>query len=237
MTHSESKVKKAAPKRPVASKRPTLCRVGRPTDPQKDRDILGAAQALLFAAGPEAITMEKVAREAGVSKVTLYARYTNRHHLMCALLLAAVSNVATDIHSSLGRVPRDTAELREDLIHFADLVAAFLCSDAYQHLIQAISAIPKDMLDMTEIYRNGPDRTHRLLTDYLAVVAKQRLLQCAEPKAGAELLMGMILGLDLVRGQYRTPFERRTPRARRVHTGRVVDAFLLIHGARPAPRS
>lgn len=94
--------------------------------------------------------MEKVAREAGVSKVTLYARYTNRHHLMCALLLAAVSNVATDIHSSLGRVPRDTAELREDLIHFADLVAAFLCSDAYQHLIQAISAIPKDMLDMTE---------------------------------------------------------------------------------------
>ena len=52
---------------------------GRPIDRSKDTAILLAARKLLIQEGVGAVTMEAVATEAGVSKATLYSRYSNRN--------------------------------------------------------------------------------------------------------------------------------------------------------------
>ncbi len=68
-------------------------RRGRPLDPGKDRAILMAARALLFARGPRALTMEAVARAAGVSKPTLYSRYAGRRELLLAVVAGDAASV------------------------------------------------------------------------------------------------------------------------------------------------
>lgn len=199
-------------------------KAGRPTDLQKDKDILSAARKLLFSEGPQALTMENVAKHAGVSKVTLYTRYPNRHQL----LQAVVSSESFVIHNALLRIPGSREDLCRDLGHFAEALSAFICKNDYQRLIQAIASIPQKMPDMAEVYRNGPEKTRRVLAAYLEAAAKQGLIRCPEPTESAELLMGMIMGLELVRGQHRVPFEQRTVEARRAHAGRIVAAFLSL---------
>lgn len=59
---------------------------GRPRDPVKDRQILEAAVALFMERGFAASSMEAIAEQAGVSKVTLYARYKDKESLFIAAL-------------------------------------------------------------------------------------------------------------------------------------------------------
>ena len=201
-------------------------KAGRPTDHQKDRDILHAARELVFAEGPQALTMDKVASLAGISKVTLYARYANRYEL----LQAVVSSEAFAIHQALGRIPASSAELQADLGALLEAITAFIASDHHQRLMQALGSIPQNTQDLTEVYRNGPANTHRVLADYLQAAAQAGLLNCAEPVASAEMLLGMVMGLDLLRGQYRVPLERRSEEERRQQARRVMAAFMAIHG-------
>ncbi|GAB3616738.1 TetR/AcrR family transcriptional regulator [Okibacterium endophyticum] len=58
----------------------------RPRDPAADAAILAAADELLFAEGYEALTIERVATEAGVAKTTVYRRFPTTEHLMATLL-------------------------------------------------------------------------------------------------------------------------------------------------------
>lgn len=56
--------------------------------PQVRRDlILDAAAAVVSAAGVSAVSMERIGREAGVSKALVYSYFTNRNELLSALLL------------------------------------------------------------------------------------------------------------------------------------------------------
>lgn len=201
-------------------------KAGRPTDQQKDRDILHAARELVFAEGPQALTMDKVASLAGLSKVTLYARYANRYEL----LQAVVSSEAFGIHKALGRFPASREELHADLGALCEAITAFIGSEHHQRLMQALGSIPQNTQDLTEVYRNGPQNTHDVLADYLQQAAAGGLIRCPEPMESAELLMGMVTGLDLLRGLYRVPLERRTEEQRRQHVGRVMAAFMAIHG-------
>ena len=61
---------------------------GRPRDPEKDRMILDAATALFMERGFEASSMEAIAERAGVSKMTLYARFKDKDALFAASVQA-----------------------------------------------------------------------------------------------------------------------------------------------------
>jgi len=65
-----------SPARPGASARPG--RAGRPRDPAVQRQILEAAKALVGENGCAAITIEGVAARAGVSKQSVYRRWSSR---------------------------------------------------------------------------------------------------------------------------------------------------------------
>jgi TetR/AcrR family transcriptional repressor of mexJK operon len=200
-------------------------KVGRPVDQQKDRDILEAARELAFEGGPKALTMDRVASRAGVSKATLYARYANRYEL----LRAVVSSEAFAINQTLDRTPANREELCADLAGLIEALSAFIASERHQRLIQALGTIPQDTQDLGEVYRNGPANTQRLLADYLEAAAQSGLIECPEPLASAEMLLGMVMGLDVLRGQYRVPLERGGEEECRRHARRVLAAFLASH--------
>ncbi len=59
---------------------------GRPVDRREDEAILYAVRRVLQTDGPSAVTMERIAHEAAVSKATLYWRYPSRQALLEALV-------------------------------------------------------------------------------------------------------------------------------------------------------
>ncbi|HZD70211.1 MAG TPA: TetR/AcrR family transcriptional regulator [Actinomycetes bacterium] len=83
-------------------------RRGRPRSTQADARILDAARGLLLARGYDGLSVEEVARQAGVAKTTLYRRWPTKDHLAVA--------VAAQI---LGEVPiPTTGDLPHDLTSF-----------------------------------------------------------------------------------------------------------------------
>lgn len=58
--------------------RPTKARPGRPKDPEKRSDILAAAGKCFLEYGFEGASMDAIASEAGVSKLTVYSHFRNK---------------------------------------------------------------------------------------------------------------------------------------------------------------
>ncbi|MCY1284806.1 Bacterial regulatory protein, tetR family [compost metagenome] len=197
-------------------------KAGRPVSQKKGEDILQAARKVVFSEGPQALTMERVALEAEVSKVTLYARYANRHELLQAVVVADT----TSVYQSLDDEPESLEELQDGLCALANAMAHYIRSEHYRQLTLVMGAIPQRSQDLEAVYRNGPERAHLVLADYLRVAAGKGFIHCPDPLEQAELLMGMILGLDLLRSTYRVELEPLSAAAIETRSRRVIMTFL-----------
>lgn len=200
-------------------------RAGRPIDAGKDQDILAAARELLFQRGPQAVTMQAVAALAGVSKATVYSRHANRHDL----IRTVIQQQAHQFIAQFSIIPETLADLQAALSKFVITLSTFLSSKEHVTLLHALGSahrLDSDMLQ--EIYRGGPQRTHDGLSGWLRLAAQAGLIRCNDPDRSAELLLGMLMGLDLVRAMYGLT---RNPTASELetHAGFVVASFLRLH--------
>ncbi len=82
---------------------------GRPRDPEVDRRIARAALDLFADAGWAGFTMEAVARRAGVSKASLYLRWSSKETLLTDAVTLGLARVAD----------ADTGTLHGDLVELA----------------------------------------------------------------------------------------------------------------------
>nr|WP_236042277.1 TetR/AcrR family transcriptional regulator [Nitratireductor aquimarinus] len=69
---------------------------GRPRDPQTDAAILDAALGLFVANGLDGASFEKIAREAGVTRATIYRRWSTRETLIADALGRLKENAEQD---------------------------------------------------------------------------------------------------------------------------------------------
>ncbi|UBQ04282.1 TetR/AcrR family transcriptional regulator [Tepidimonas taiwanensis] len=203
---------------------------GRPIDRSKDRAILRAVRTLLRQAGPAAVTMERVAQLAGISKATLYRRYPNRQ----VLLESLVTRRATDLTRTLRSEPTSKAEVRAQLHQYVVDLAGLLCTTTHQRYLLALADGAAAGLDFAGIWRRGPAQAHAELSRFLARAHRAGWLCCDDPDDAAELLLGMAVGLELVRSLYRVPLARHRLAERHAHAARVVDRFLSWYAAAPA---
>jgi len=67
----------------------------------RTREILAAARELLERRGPEAMTMEEIAADAGVAKGTLYLYFQSKDDLIQALITGVGENILRDLEASL----------------------------------------------------------------------------------------------------------------------------------------
>ena len=201
-------------------------RLGRPTDLSKDIAIFEAARELLFEQGPEAVTMEGVAARARVSKGTMYARYANRQQLLQTI----VESESKRITVSIGMPPKILQDLKSGLLEFVEQLIAFLVSNEHRKLMEVMALPTAEMHDLKkEIYQNGPQKTLNTLAEYLESAAKEGLIRCQNPVNSAELLLGMMMGLDLVRSGYGIPLRIKQEKENKDHAQSIVAAFLSLH--------
>lgn len=194
-------------------------------DLSKDRDILAAGRALLFELGPQAVTMEAVARNAGVAKPTLYRRYANRDALLAAIAL----NESESMGGRFRMTPGNIDDLRRALIEFGCDLSGFLLSRDHIRFIHALGASTgMPQASRESIFRNGPMATRNRLAAWLGKANAAGLLHCPNPQCSAEKFLGMLMGLDLVRTLYHVHPPRDTD-ALDAHVKTTVDDFLLLH--------
>lgn len=198
---------------------------GRPVDRSKDKAIFAAAHKLLFSEGPAGFSMEKIARLAGVSKITIYSRYANRDSLIHAVLREQENLLIC----GLSITPENQSSTRDALVSFGDDLLTFLLGEEHLGFMRALCATPISSAEMVrEIYRKGPHATIEKLAEWMERTHRAGMINSVCPEKSAELLLGMLMGGDIVRAIYGVPCQRSGPNTRH-HVGWVVDAFLKVH--------
>jgi AcrR family transcriptional regulator len=131
----------------------------RATDPARDRAIAQAVLQILAEAGFRRLTMDEVALTAGVSKATIYRRWSSKIELLASFLEVASED-------ALGS--RDTGSLRGDLLVFLQSTAEVLQGPTGRATRAVIGELPEEPR-LADAYRAGPlaewDRTLQVILD------------------------------------------------------------------------
>ena len=163
----------------------------RPKFSRRDQ-ILDAARAIFLRESYTGASMESVARQAGVSKQTIYNHFANKDELFRALVLdicARYTIALGDPTLVLDREPEDV------LSHFGETVLKQASSSDTMHLHRLLQLEGRNHPSLAEsFYKFGPDRTARWLTQYLEAQVERGRLQVDEPRVAAEQFVTMLMG-------------------------------------------
>ena len=161
--------------------------------------MVAATLAELAEGGYPSLTMEQVARRAGVNKTTLYRRWGTREELV---LEAMLDRAAEHIP-----VP-DTGSLREDLLELARRAAANAASPEVAAMAHAVAGEPGR--DSRLAAANGRFWAERLALDGMIVeraIARGEVAAGTDPHVVVEAVIGPIhLRLLLTREPVDGPF-------------------------------
>lgn len=205
--------------------KPVLTR-GRPSDPAKRDAILEAARVLFFRGGPEGVNMEAVAREARVSKVTVYAHFADREGLLRAVIISQQERLVAALHEPVN----DATGVTRSLTAFGRDLLNFFCSDDYLILDRMLAAqIHADPSLGRIVYDNGPLAVVRQLAELLEALQQRGLVRVDNSQIAAEQLIGMWIGTLRERVVMAGEKPDATELERRVEEG--VTSFIRAFGA------
>lgn len=155
-------------------------------DVRKDEAILDAARAL-FAERGLAVSMDEIARRAGVSKQTLYNRYASKVEIARA--------IAARRSESLSAPLRGDGTPEEVLEAFALGLLEKLCCREHASGMRAAMMAAADAPEMGQaVYEAGPAEGRRRLGLWLAAQTEAGRLAVDDPEQAAEMFSGMVLG-------------------------------------------
>lgn len=189
-----------------------------PSPDARDRSVLDAVHAVLAEQGMR-LSMDAVAQRAGCSKQTLYSRYGNRRNLMRLVMQDYVDGAVAPLRPHV-------ADVRQALLAFA---AHHLDELNDPRVVQACRLIDAEAHTLPEearqIHEDGVETLQRRLAEWLQGAIAAGQLRHDDPHFMAELLLGMLVGLDFERQRFHSPHRAAVEDRRRWATF-AVDSFL-----------
>ena len=203
---------------------------GRPRSEEKRAAILEAAVTLFLTDGPGATSMDAIAREAGVSKQTVYSHFGDKESLFEACIQNKVSSYR------VAEIP-DLAEigLHEALTELAGRFMELLMDP---HVVSMFRVVIGTAASHPEIgalfYRNGPERTIKALANLLGEHAARGDIEVDDPQDAAALFMDM-LAAHMQRRMLLGVANAPNKATRQAQIQRTVDRFMRLFAARQEP--
>lgn len=155
-------------------------------DVRKDEAILEAANRL-FAERGLAVSMDEIARQAGVSKQTLYNRFASKVEIARALAARRSEVISAPLQQD--GPPEQVLEA------FAlGLLEKLGCSSHASSLRAAIMAATEAPELGQAVYEAGPLEGRRRLAAWLRAQTRAGRLAVDDPDMAAEMFSGMVLG-------------------------------------------
>lgn len=183
------------------------------------------------------VSMDAVAIRAGCSKQTLYAHFGSKQELLRSVMQEHLDLATARLDDAAGG-------MRTVLVEFAMQHLQRLSEPTVLATCQLLSAEAMQFPEEARtLYQDGCATLQQRLADWLHAAMQQGQLRPYHPQQAAELLLGMIVGLDFERQRFNVPFRDDDPQ--RQHWAEfAIDAFLRAFavdiqpsGAPPAPRS
>jgi TetR/AcrR family transcriptional repressor of mexJK operon len=163
-------------------------RPGRPKDAAKHAAILAAARAL-FARQPfDLVTMEAVAAQAAVSKMTVYSHFRDKETLFETLVAA----IADQMIAALSGPEHEGAGLRERLEAVGcDLLGVLLGPGVCEMAHTLPGTLRTNRTLALRFYNAGPGRVRAALAAIIAEAAGRGDLTVDDPRLAAEDLVSL----------------------------------------------
>jgi TetR/AcrR family transcriptional regulator, mexJK operon transcriptional repressor len=166
--------------------------MGRPADPAKDAAILAAARAAFLELPYDRVSMDAVAARAGVSKVTIYAKYQSKEGLFIATMseqCGAIYEQARSDTNSGG--PLDVA-LKELGERFMTMILSPDMAAIHGVMIQAAQERP----ELTQLYFEAVVETSiKTLAETLDIAVARGVIVCDDTRRAAIQFIAMIQGI------------------------------------------
>ena len=154
--------------------------------------ILDAARDIFLRESYTGASMESVARQAGVSKQTIYNHFANKDELFRALVLDICARYTLALGEPTQVLDREPEDV---LAHFGETVLRQSSCPDTMHLHRLLQLEGRNHPSLAEsFYKFGPDRTARWLTQYLEAQVERGRLQVDEPRVAAEQFVTMLMG-------------------------------------------
>lgn len=167
-------------------------------DLAKREAIMQAATHAFFDRGYAAASIEQIAQEAGVSKVTVYNHFGDKRGLFAASVEAECGRMRH--HFSLGELPRGS--LRRRLTAIGEALVEFLSRPEMVRFERRIAAETERNPDLGESFLEaGPHRMLRSLTGLLVALRDAGDIELGDPALAAEQFASLCKGIG--------DFERR----------------------------
>ena len=195
----------------------------------KAESILAAAARSFLAAGFGAVSMDAIARAAGVSKATVYAHFANKEELFGAI----VGRVCEQRFETFSAQELDPADMRRSLTilgrRFLDLLLSPEAIAVHRIIVGEVIRFPL----LGEVFwRAGPERTLGQIEAFMRRGSACGALVLADPRRAAEQFVGLVRGETHLRHLLR--LETTTAAA---DVGAAVDGAVdtFLRAFQPAP--
>ena len=169
--------------------------VGRPADPALATRLLDTGWQMFLARGVDAVTVEAIATQAGVSKATLYKHFAHKQALFEAAVLREMQRIEAAQQPAHG--PAMAQNIETTLRQFGIGLMAFLASPPAVDFYKALAGeLSRHKPLARSFYDLGPGRTLSNLTALIADAAREGTLSAPNPAMAAEHLIGLWQGLS-----------------------------------------
>ena len=157
-------------------------------DSSKHQLILDAAADLFIAEGYGAVSMDAIARAAGVSKATLYAHFRSKDELF-----ATIIREACQTNLAVRDFLPDDADVRTALTRLGSRMLRFLLEDQALAIHRVVMSESKRFPELGRaFYESGPKMFSSVFREWLAGQSRAGRLRADDPGRMGEHFMGML---------------------------------------------
>lgn len=165
-------------------------RPGRPRRAEIDEAVLAATRALLVDVGYGELTIEAVARRAGVGKPTVYRRHGSKASLVAAALIGTLDSV--------NPAPPDTGDVKADVrLLLGNLAEALTTTDFGPAVTDVVSPAARDE-ELAEVFRAALERRRTVIRLLLERARSQRRLVAQDVETAIDMALGAIYFRHLI---------------------------------------
>lgn len=200
---------------------------GRPIDIQKDVNILCMAGELFVEQGFHATSMEQIAKQAGVSKITLYSRYKDKDELFKEV----ISNKCKEKRASIEVESYANKPVKESLIEMGLGFIELITSDETIKMHRVIEAESVRYPKIAELfYEAGPVRFKAEIQQLFEAWQKQGKLKSADMAKAVEQFLSLIKGEIHMKMLLNIPCKLSKKQINE-HVSSAVGVFVAAYGA------
>lgn len=200
---------------------------GRPKDPERMRRILEAAGCHFYEHGFERASLDAIAKDAGVSKMTVYSHFASKELLFEAVIGARTERVVGDLPGTQALDPRHP---KTALTVVGTQFLALMRGEEVLGQFRALYAAAGTQPDACRgFYRQGAERLINELAAYLACAHDAGTMKVPRPRQAADLFLAMFMGDGHIRGMLK--LKQPGPQEDKALLREAVRVFLAGYGA------